>query len=33
MVPGLEDRLLEGSDEAVTHVAELVRVILLSLIR
>lgn len=25
MVPGLEERLLEGSDEGVVHVAELVR--------
>ena len=26
MVPGLEDRLVEGSDEDVAHIAELVRV-------
>jgi hypothetical protein len=24
MVPGLEDRLVEGSDEGVVHIAELV---------
>jgi hypothetical protein len=26
MVPGLEERLLEGSDEGVVHVAELVSI-------
>jgi hypothetical protein len=24
MIPGLEERLLEGSDESVVHIAELV---------
>jgi hypothetical protein len=26
MVPGLEERLLEGSDEGIVHIAELVRI-------
>jgi hypothetical protein len=33
MIPGLEDRLMEGSNENVIHVAELVCIILILGIR